>query len=122
MPDIASSDVTVTILETLGKLPRGIRRRVSIAYGNGTLTYPTGGVPMPAASAFGFAVAMQPMNIIDDDDAQGIFHKYDAANNKVRHWFPTQQTGGAGNRAGVEYTGGTTAVPATTIYAFVEGY
>jgi len=120
MPDITSANVTVTILSSEKK--RNMRHRVTIAYGDGALTYPSGGVPMPAASSFGLPSAMTSLTLLDSDDAQGILHKYDAANNKVRHWFPTQQTGSTGNRAGVEYTGGATAVPATTLYAFVEGY
>ena len=53
MTALASTDVTVTITKTA---VRGKKRTVwgTIAFGNGSLTYPTKGVPLPAISKFGF--------------------------------------------------------------------
>lgn len=122
MPDIAASNVTVTVLQRAYMMDMRKRHRVKIAFGDGALTYPSGGVPMPAAGTFGMSTVVESMTVTDDDDGQGIFNKYDAEAKKIRIWFPTQQTAGTGNRAGVEYTGGTTAVPATTLYAIAEGW
>lgn len=122
MADIAAANVTVTVVHQSYLMDMRKRNRVKITFGDGALTYPSGGVPMPAATAFGMSTIVQHITVTDDDDGQGIFNKYDAENNKIRIWFPTQQTGGAGNRAGVEYTGGSTAVPATTLYGIAEGW
>lgn len=83
MADIVSSDVTVTIEERRieGKKRRN---RVKITYGNGTLTYPAGGIPMPAASSFGMVRQLDFLTIFDEDDSSGIYWKYDKENNKLR--------------------------------------
>lgn len=121
MPDITAANVTITVLKRY-PMHRGYRNYCQISYGDGVLTYPAGGVPMPAAGQFGLRQTLERLNILDNDDSQGVFHKYDHTNTKIRHWFPTQQTAATGNRAGVEYTGGTTAVPATTLFAYAEGW
>jgi hypothetical protein len=56
MSDIASSDLTITILKN--RLVKGSpgalqRNLVRIAFGNATLTYPSGGVPIPTFPSFG---------------------------------------------------------------------
>lgn len=88
MADIASSDVVVTVeRRTIAGKTR--RNRVKIVFGNGTLTYPTNGVPMPAASAFGMKVRLDYLTVFDEDDSSGIFWKYDKDNKKLRAWWPT---------------------------------
>lgn len=97
MPDIASSDVTVTV-ERRAIEGKTRRNRVKIVFGNGTLTYPTNGVPMPAASAFGMKVRLDYLTIFDDDDAKGVIYKYDRENKKLRLYvqgYP-HAAGGAG--------------------------
>jgi len=122
MADIAASDVTVTILTRVKEKLRW-RNKVKITFGNATLTYPSGGVPMPAIGAFGFTGVLENLIITDDDDAQGVLHKWNAEANKIKAWFPTQQiTSTSGNRVGVEYTAATTAPAATTIYAEAVGW
>jgi hypothetical protein len=83
MADIASSDVTVTV-ERRAIEGKTRRNRVKIVFGNGTLTYPAGGVPMPAASAFGMKVRLDYLTVFDSDDASGIMWKYDRENKKLR--------------------------------------
>ena len=53
MTALASTDVTVTI----ASIKVSGRKKVvdgTITFGDGALTYPTAGVPLPAISAFGF--------------------------------------------------------------------
>lgn len=123
MADLAASDVTVTI-QKVGPIAGTYQRRnlVKIDYGDGAKTYPANGVPMPSAEKFGFKRELQDLILIDPVSADGILYKYDRANKKIRHYFPTQQTAGAGNRAGVEYTGASTVVAAQTIYAEAVGW
>lgn len=83
MPAISATDVTVTILDRHieGKKKRS---QCTIAFGDGALTYPSGGVPLPADSSFGFKRAMDLLLISDGDDSNGFVWKYDATNKKLR--------------------------------------
>ncbi|MFQ5641097.1 MAG: hypothetical protein ACE5IR_24225 [bacterium] len=88
MPALAASDVTVTIeKENRSSELRMKRNRVKIAFGDGSLTYPTGGVPMPAIGNFGMVNNLDFLNVVDDDDSQGIVWKYDKDNNKLRAYI-----------------------------------
>lgn len=123
MADIAASDVTVTVQDrTIAGKPARRRHRVSIAFGDGALTYPANGIPLPNATKFGMARSVDRLSLIDAANADGLMYKVDHANKKIRIYFPTQQTAGAGNRAGVELTGGSSVVAATTLVADAEGW
>jgi len=97
-----------------------------ITFGNGTLTYPTGGVPLPDKSAFGlhkgidFALIAQP-------PANGFVYKYDKDNHKIKIFTQGVVTGASAaavneNGALVKNSGGVEAAaprlpktaPATT--------
>jgi len=85
MPDIVASDVTITVDDkTVQSKQR--RNRVTIAFGDGVLTYPNaaGGVPMPGFGDFGMVRRLQHLQIIDEANANGQVYKYDQANNKIR--------------------------------------
>lgn len=83
MADLASANVTITVSERriVGKKRRNI---VKIQFGDGALTYPAGGVPMPTYDGFGMIRQLDYLNILDQDDSNGIFWKYDKDNNKLR--------------------------------------
>jgi hypothetical protein len=95
MTALASTDVTVTISERriVGKKRRNI---VKIVFGDGALTYPAGGVPMPAYTGFGMIRNLDYLNIVDQDDATGIYWKYDKDNNKLRAYTQGYAVGAAG--------------------------
>lgn len=122
MPDIAAANVTVTVLDAKRGGPGCKRNLVRIQFGDGALTYPSGGVPLPAKTAFGLPFALTALVLLDQEDGDGLIYKFDHINQKIRIWFPTQQTGGTGNRAGVELTGGSSAPAATTLYAEAVGF
>lgn len=85
MPALASTDVTITVQkEKRSSDLRQKRNLVKIAFGDGSLTYPSGGVPMPAIGEFGLTNDMDYMILIDGDDSQGIVWKYDQENRKLR--------------------------------------
>lgn len=97
MVDLVAADVTVTIEErTIVAKKR--RNRVKIAFGNGTLTYPSGGVPMPAAATFGMVRNLDYLTVFDENDASGITWKYDKEGNKLRAYVQgvTLDAAGAG--------------------------
>ncbi len=66
MTAIASTDVTVTVLDTRFVSPREVRNKVRIVFGNSTLTYPPGGVPMPSDASFGLRSPLRKLLPIQD--------------------------------------------------------
>jgi hypothetical protein len=92
MTALASTDVTVTISERriVGKKRRNL---ITIAFGNSTLTYPSGGVPMPTYGSFGMVRQLDFLNLLDQDNASGVFWKYDKTNNKLRAYAQSVTTG-----------------------------
>ena len=94
MTAIASTDVTITLAAQNVDVFPG-QKRVSlptIAFGNGTLTYPTGGVPLPAIGKFGMKRELQRL-FLQQPSANGFFYKYDAANHKIKIFTQGVTTG-----------------------------
>lgn len=62
MPALGAGDVTITVTE---RWIAGGKRwsRGTLAFGDGALTYPTAGVPLPAVSAFGFVRNMDSLEL-----------------------------------------------------------
>lgn len=89
MADLASTDITVTI-EAQKRSPKTRVNRVKIVFGDGALTYPALGVPMPAFASFGFKRNIDYLVFFDTNDAVGLVWKWDKDNNKLRAW----QSGG----------------------------
>lgn len=88
MADLVAADVTVTVedRQIVGKTKRN---RVKIVFGDGALTYPSGGVPMPGASKFGMVRNLDYLILFDTDSAVGLLWKYDKVNKKFRGYWPT---------------------------------
>lgn len=65
MADIAASDVAYTMMtqRTLGDSRKS--NRVKLVFGNGSLTYPVGGIPLTKAK-LGCPAVIESMNIVDD--------------------------------------------------------
>lgn len=119
MADIASSDVTYTHLnKSIGESGLA-ERNLTVAFGNGALTYPAGGVPLLAAS-LGCPNAIKSLLISDDASANGLVYKYDAANNKIRIYEVDGADAGDGPL--VELDSGSDAPAAATLYVNVKGY
>ena len=94
MAALASSDVTVTVndRDIVGKKRRC---RVTVAFGDGALTYPSGGVPLPTFASFGMTRNIDFLTCFDADDASGILWKYDRTNHKLRGYIQGAATSGA---------------------------
>jgi len=94
MAAIASTDVTITQQASIGVPGKtwiaGRKRHglVSIAFGNAALTYPSGGIPMPAASFFGMARNVDTLVLSDPSNASGLLWKYDHSNKTMKGYFP----------------------------------
>lgn len=84
MPAIAAANVTVTV-NARDRLLFNKKRRVqlSVAFGDGALTYPAGGIPMPAFGLFGMKRNLDYLNIIDATGS-GFEYRYDKTNNKIK--------------------------------------
>lgn len=93
MADIAASDITYTMQGKLAKLDDSRRQAViKIAFGNGSLTYPSGGIPLSSLSSHGFPNAIAQVVLMDNNDGSGITWKYDYENNKLRGYNAPAQT------------------------------
>lgn len=91
MPALTSANVVVTQLDVGRKTIFSKRKffRVKVVFGDGALTYPAGGVPMPNFQGFGmvrFLDGLLDIETASDDSNQ---YKYDTANNKVRIYIGT---------------------------------
>jgi hypothetical protein len=116
MAGIASTNVTVT-LSKLERLGSELKAVGTIAFGNGALTYPSGGVPLPALSNFRLRSANRMFLL--GGEASGYVYKYDQTNHKIRI-YQTAAVTPAGTVAAPVFTGesytpaGTVAAPVFT--------
>lgn len=88
MTALASTDVTVTATPLdIIKLPNGCLAFTKVTFGDGALTYPTGGVPLPAIGLMGdFKVAIRSGTVLSST-LTGYIHKYDITNHKIVMYY-----------------------------------
>ncbi len=82
MADLAAANVTLT---QVGKseLGRSSKRSVfDVTFGNGTLTYPANGIPLPTIDKFGFKRNLESLRIVSAT-VRGFVYEYDTANHKI---------------------------------------
>lgn len=101
MADLTSANVVITPQTNgMGNSKyriEGNKRKVvcKVVFGNGALTYPANGVPMPAATSFGMYRNLDTLSILDQSNADGIVWKWDYANKKLRGYYSAATTTGA---------------------------
>jgi|SRR5712664_1897933 len=83
MVALAAANVTLTVTQRR-IFAKQRRHKVTMAFGDGVLTYPPGGVPMPTKNSFGFARILETMNLQDAGSADGFIYKFDEANQALR--------------------------------------
>ena len=116
MVDLAASDVTVTINRKEDR--NGMRRNyVTIAFGDGALTYPSGGVPL-AKGKLGFTRSVDSFSVIETNTLDYNV-EYDISAETIRLGEDDDPTG---NAPFTELTAATSAPAAQTIRAVFEGY
>jgi hypothetical protein len=93
------------------------RRRVKISFGDGSDTYPTGGVPLTAAD-MGCANEIFSF-ILEDTSDTGFIYKYDRANVKLKMYYADYDAVADGALVEVANT---VAPAAADVYAIVEGW
>ena len=115
MPDLVAGDVTLTIQTNIGLNPyiHGPKRysSVKIAFGDGALTYPSGGVPLPTFEKWGLTRNIETVFLDDPGSPSAYTHKYDRANNKLRIYS-----------AGAELEPAVDAPAAQTLYGIAVGW
>ena len=98
MADITADDVTVSIGSRDKNFAQGGASKnmtiASITFGDGALTYPTGGVPMPAIGHFGMHLEMDMM--VMESSANGFHYKYDRTNHTMKIFTQGVTTGSTG--------------------------
>jgi opacity protein-like surface antigen len=105
MSAIVAADVTYTLQGTAVMTEAGYRQQVvKIAFGDGALTYPSGGVPLSGLSSQGFPNTIKSLVLIDSNDASGYVYKYDYETNKLRIYQSNTVTP-AGTVAAPTFTG-----------------
>lgn len=93
MTALASTDVTLTVeRQTIAGSTR--RNRTKIVFGDGALTYPASGVPMPAFGSFGMRRNLDYLTVFDENASSGIVWKYDRDNNTMRGYQIISQAAG----------------------------
>jgi len=95
MADIAASDFTVTVQERRREGKKHVNK-VKLVFGNDTLTYPAGGIPLPAYGALGLRRNVEYIRITDANDALGHIWKYDQESHKLRCYVQGVLVGAAG--------------------------
>lgn len=83
MAAIASANVTYSLVKQRKEDSSNKIINLTIAFGDGALTYPSGGVPLLAAS-MGCPNVIRSVVLSDPASANGYVYKYDQANNKLR--------------------------------------
>lgn len=86
MTALAATDVSVSIPPTDRNIVSDSPKLISLAtitFGDGALTYPTGGVPMPDKAQFGFCRQIQHI-IIQQPVSIGFVFRYDQADHKMK--------------------------------------
>lgn len=120
MADIEASDITysVSILDMQRVGRRGNIVTGTVSYGDGALTYPTGGLPLTKAK-LGCPVVLKSLSILEDN-AAGYIYQYDVSTEKLRIFtVPALDGNVAAAQALDEMTG---AVPASILEVRAEGW
>lgn len=118
MPDIAASDVTYTVGNRFHQPSMGYVNEVTVAFGNGTLTYPAGGVPLTKAR-MGCPASLDFV-LTDPGSANGFLYKFDKVNEKIRIYQGDNDN--AGDAALIELVGGAATPAAATLRGRAIGY
>lgn len=95
MADLAASDITVTQIgkSEIGKFSRS--HVLDLAFGDGSLLYPAGGVPLSLAK-LNLKDHVDSVEFADESNGDGYVYKWDKANNKIRIYTQGAVVGAAG--------------------------
>jgi hypothetical protein len=122
MPQIGTADVTYTAVEGTGFAspsdPQAVRTWV-VAFGDGTLTYTNGGIPLSKAK-LGCPSNLAQLIMMDSGNTVGYVPKWNMTANTVRLYQDGNVTAAAGAALTEVIT--SAAVTAMTLRVLVKGY
>lgn len=120
MADIASSDVVyVDQNKNSRSCDQKVSRVFSVAFGNGVLTYPAGGVPLLKGS-LGCPNSLESLKLVDAASANGFVYKCDLANQKIRIYQGDNDN--VADAPLIELVGGAATPAAATLIVEVSGF
>jgi hypothetical protein len=120
MPQIGSADVTYAQLQGVASATPAspaTELGMSIAFGNGTLTYTNGGIPLQKAK-LGCPNVLLKLIMMDEASSTGYVPKFDYSNLKIR-LYQNDTAAAVGQLVEVLTSA---AVAAVTLKVLVEGY
>lgn len=120
MADIAAANVTYTLNSQDYVKGLGYVNRMTIAFGNGSLTYPSGGIPLTLASLELPAGELKEFRIEEDAAGNGLIYKYDKSALKIRIY--EADTTGDADKPLVELDAASDAPAAVSLEVVVVGY
>lgn len=120
MAAIAAGDVSYTMQERTNQVEADSKRGALflVAFGDGALTYPAGGVPLTKAN-LGCPNAIEQLLFVDPASANGFVYKYDYVNEKIRIY---QGDNDAVADGPLVELGGAAAPAAASLYVKVVGW
>lgn len=108
MAALESTDVTVTVSSRDQDIGHGrIGKNITLAdieFGDGALTYPTGGVPLPAIGNFGMQRQVD-FGAVEPDPDDGFVYKYDRSNHTLKIFTQGVVTGSTAAASMGDYDG-----------------
>lgn len=118
MAALTADDVNITIVPEDVDFTHQLRKMnvVSITFGDGSKTYPTGGVPLPDKARFGTGKDIRFMSIAQP--LNGYVYAYDRTNHKLKIFYCDYDASSDGALIEVPSTH---APAATTLEALVLG-
>ena len=121
MPDIAASDVTYAPQDhNFNRNEGGMNKRVvAVIFGDGALTYPSGGVPILRAS-FGMANQLVDFSWIENGQANGFIYKWDSTDEKIRIYQGDNNN--AADSPLIELVAGVATPAQATLVVSVQGW
>ena len=114
MVALTAANVVVTQMDGGRKTIESKKKlfRVKIVFGDGALTYPALGIPMPAYGVFGMVRFLDGIDSLETASDDTNIYKFDSVNNKLRIWIPN---------TGVEM-GAVAPAANRTLYGFATGW
>jgi len=120
MPDLVASDVTYTLVKQDVAGGRGQRKNtVDVTFGDGALTYPSGGVPLTKGN-LGMPNTVETFYFTEPDADDGFLYKYDASAETVRIYQGDNNN--ASDAPLIELVAASATPADTTLRVTVEGY
>ena len=118
MADIAAGDVTYTLVKQRKEDSGNKVINLTVAFGNGTLTYPSGGIPLTAAK-MGCPNQIISCMLNSPASSNGFVYKYDLTNNKLIYQGDNDNSADA---ALIELVAATDTPAAATLALQVTGW